>query len=357
MLLRCRIPLASFELDIDVSFEARVTAIFGPSGSGKTTLLDAVAGLRRVANGAIEVGGRTLFSSDRKINLPPRDRGIGYVPQEGALFPHLSVRKNILFGAERGGKGDNAKDIIMEHVLDLLEIAHLLPRSVIQLSGGEAQRVALARAILSRPRLLLLDEPLAALDIGLKERILPYLARVRDEFGIPMIYVTHNLTEVLTLADWVLMIRQGKLVAQGAPKETLRSAQALLQLTDDEFDNVLTVTFVESSRAAGTTRVYLASGTELLIPYLPRPAQPKFQIRVSADDILVATERPGGISAGNVISGAIRRIETLDGEALLTVLAGDEFFVRLTSSAISRLALKEDSPIFLIIKTRSFRVL
>ena len=169
------------------------------------------------------------------------------MPQEGALFPHLSVRKNILFGAERGVNGDNPKDIIMEHVLDLLEIAHLLPRSVTKLSGGEAQRVALARAILSRPRLLLLDEPLAALDIGLKERILPYLARVRDEFGIPMIYVTHNLTEVLTLADWVLMIQQGKLVAQGAPKETLRSAHALLQLTDDEFDNVLTVTFVESS--------------------------------------------------------------------------------------------------------------
>ena len=357
MLLRCRIPLASFELDIDVSFDARVTAIFGPSGSGKTTLLDAVAGLRPVANGEIEVGGRTLFSSDRRINLSPRDRGIGYVPQEGALFPHLSVRKNILFGAERGVNGDNTKDIIVEHVLDLLEIAHLLPRPVTRLSGGEAQRVALARAILSRPRLLLLDEPLAALDIGLKERILPYLARVRDEFGIPMIYVTHNLTEVLTLADWVLMIRQGKLVAQGAPKETLRSAQALLQLADDEFDNVFTVTFVESSREAGTTRVYLASGTELSIPYLPRPANAKFQIRVSADDILVATERPKGISAGNVISGTIRRIETLSGEALLTVLAGDEFFVRLTSSAVSRLALKEDSPIFLIIKTRSFRVL
>jgi molybdate transport system ATP-binding protein len=357
MRLNCRIPLATFELDVDVAFDARVTAIFGPSGSGKTTLLDAVAGLRDIATGEIEIDGKTLFSSARKINLSPQRRNIGYVPQEGALFPHLSVRRNILFGAERIVHAAGAKGIGMEHVLEILEIAHLLSRPVTKLSGGEAQRVALARAILSRPQLLLLDEPLAALDIGLKERILPYLARVRDEFGIPMIYVTHNLTEVLTLADWVLMIRQGKLVAQGAPKETLRSAHALLQLTDDEFDNVLTVTFVESSGAAGTTRVCLASGTELLIPYLPRPAQPKFQIRVSADDILVATERPRGISAGNVISGTIRRIETLSGEALLTVLAGDEFFVRLTSSAISRLALKEDSPIFLIIKTRSFRVL
>jgi molybdate transport system ATP-binding protein len=202
MLLRCRIPLASFELNIDVTFDTRVTAIFGPSGSGKTTLFDAVAGLRFIAQGEIEIDGQTLFSSTRGISLPPQQRGIGYVPQEGALFPHLSVRKNVRFGAERGSHNERAKEIGMDHVLEVLEISHLLPRAVTQLSGGEAQRIRLARAILSRPRLLLLDEPLAALDIGLKERILPYLARVRDEFGIPMIYVTHNVTEVLTLADW-----------------------------------------------------------------------------------------------------------------------------------------------------------
>jgi molybdate transport system ATP-binding protein len=357
MLLRCRIPLANFELNIDVSFDARVTAIFGPSGSGKTTLLDAIAGLRDIADGEIELDGRMLFSSARRINLPPRERGIGYVPQEGALFPHLSVHKNILFGAERGTQAADAKNIVVDHVLDVLEIAHLLPRPVTQLSGGEMQRVALARAILSRPTLLLLDEPLAALDIGLKERILPYLGRVRDEFKIPMIYVTHNLTEVLALADWVLTIQQGKFVAQGIPKEALRSAHAQFQLPGDQLENVFTVSFMDSNRAAGTTQVRLASGTELLIPYLERPANPNFQIRVSADDILVATERPSAISAGNVLSGTIRRIESLDGEAMLTVLAGDEFFVSLTSSAVARLGLKENTPVFLIVKTRSFRVL
>ena len=356
MLVRCRIPLAHFELDVDVSFEARVSAIFGPSGAGKTTLLDAIAGLRDIAEGEIEIDGRTLFSSTRKIHVPPRQRGIGYVPQEGALFPHLSVRKNILFGATRDTHA-SSKGITVDHVIDVLEIGSLLNRPVTQLSGGEAQRVALARAILSQPQLLLLDEPLAALDIGLKERILPYLARVRDEFKIPMIYVTHNLTEVLTLADWVLMIQQGKLVTQGIPKEALRSTHALLQLPGDQLENVLTVSFIDSNRAAGITQVRLASGMELLIPYLPRPAKPDFQIRVSTDDILVATERPNGISAGNVLSGTIRRIESLDGEAILTVLAGDEFFVRLTSAAVVRLGLKVATAVFLIIKTRSFRML
>ena len=217
MKLCCRMPLAHFDLNIDVNFNSRITAIFGPSGSGKTSLLEAVAGLRLITDGEIEIDGRTLYSSSRGINLPPRQRGIGYVPQEGALFPHFSVRKNILFGAERSGTGAGAgaKNISVEHVLEVLEISHLLDRAVTKLSGGEAQRIALARAILSKPRLLLLDEPLAALDIGLKERILPYLTRVRDEFAIPMIYVTHNLTEVLTLAEWVLMIRQGRLIAQG----------------------------------------------------------------------------------------------------------------------------------------------
>ena len=356
MLLRCRIPLVNFELDIDVSFDARVTAIFGPSGSGKTTLLDAIAGLRKIAAGEIEIDGKTLFSSARRIDLRPQQRDIGYVPQEGALFPHLSVRKNILFGAMRDAHTVN-KCLTVDHVVDILEIGDLLNRPVTKLSGGEAQRVALARAILSQPRLLLLDEPLAALDIGLKERILPYLGRVRDEFKIPMIYVTHNLTEVLTLADWVLMIQHGKLVAQGVPKETFRSANTILQLPNEEFENVFTVSFAESNREAGTTRVRLASGGELLIPYVQRQADASLQIRVSADDILVATERPMGISAGNVLSGTVHRIESLDGEAMLTVLAGEEFLVRLTASAVMRLSLMENTPVYLIIKTRSFRVL
>jgi molybdate transport system ATP-binding protein len=357
MLIRCRIPLATFELDIDVSFDARVTAIFGPSGSGKTTLLDAIAGLRAIAAGEIEIGARTLFSSARKINLPPQQRNLGYVPQEGALFPHLSVRRNILFGSERVSDGAGSISISVEHVLEILEITHLLHRSVTALSGGEAQRVALARAILSRPQLLLLDEPLAALDIGLKEKILPYLARVRDEFAIPMIYVTHNVTEVLSLADWVLVIRSGRLVTQGPPGETLTSSRALRAMPEEELENVLTVEFIEADKGAGRSRVRLSSGAEIFVPYLPTPARRNFQIRVRADDILIGMQRPEGISAANILPGTVRAVETIEDQALVHVDAGEIFCVRITAGAVTRLALGAGSDVFLIIKTRSFQLL
>jgi molybdate transport system ATP-binding protein len=183
VLLHCRLPLAQFELDIDASFEARLTAIFGPSGSGKTTILDANAGVKEIAEGEIEVNGRTLVSSARHINLSPRQKFVGYLPQEGALFPHLLVRQNILFGADRSTVFDKFKDISLDHVVNVLEIANLLDRRVTALSGGE-RRESHSRVRLSRPQILLIDEPLAALDVGLKERILPFLARVRDEFAM-----------------------------------------------------------------------------------------------------------------------------------------------------------------------------
>ena len=356
MLLRCRVPLATFDLDVDVSFDARVTAIFGPSGSGKTTLLDTIAGLREIAAGEIEVSGKTLFSSARKINLPPQRRNLGYVPQEGALFPHLSVRRNILFGSERNSHVADAKTMSMEHVLEVLEISHLLQRSVTELSGGEAQRVALARAILSRPQLLLLDEPLAALDVGLKEKILPYLARVRDEFAVPMIYVTHNITEVLALADWVLVIRSGRLVAQGPSGETLTSSHALRAIPEEELENLFTVEFIDSDKPAGRSRVRLSSGAEIFVPYLPVSARRSLQVRVRADDILLGTQRPEGISAGNILPGTIRAIDIVDDQALVRVDAGEIFCVRLTAGAVIRLALRVGSSVFLIIKTRSFRI-
>ena len=357
MLLRCRVPLAHYELNIDVAFEARLASIFGPSGSGKTTVLDAIAGLIKLTAGEIEIGGRTLFSSARGINLPPQERGVGYVPQQGTLFPHFSVRKNILFGAGRITRSKRARNIQMEHVLNVLEIGSLLDRPVTKLSGGEAQRVALARAILSQPRVLLMDEPLASLDVTLKEKILPYLARVRDEFEIPIIYVTHSLAEVLTLADWVLMIKQGQLVTQGIPKEALRTSHAILEIPEEQFENVFTVTLVESDVEAGRSKVRLQTGEELFIPYLAQSPSPFFQIRISADDIIVATQNPEGTSAGNVLPAIIRRIDMREGQAMLMVFAGEEFYVKVTAAAVKKLGLVKDCPVFLIMKARSFRLL
>jgi len=356
MLLQCRIPLADFDLELDASFQARVTSLFGPSGAGKTTILDAIAGLRTIASGEIEINGKTLVSTKRAIHLSPQARAVGYVPQEGALFPHLSVKKNILFGAGRSFHAEKAQAFTIDHVIGVLEIKSLLERPVTKLSGGEAQRVALARAILSHPQLLLLDEPLAALDIGLKERILPYLGRVRDEFSIPIIYVTHNMSEVLALADWVLMIRQGRLIAQGVPREILTSARAISTMEDDTIENVFNVVVVESDREGGRSKIRTEAGLDLFVPYLEESAH-RFQIGISADDILVGTQRPEGISAANVFPGKIRKVESIKDQVVLTVDARDSFYVRLTPSAVARLGLREEIPVFLIIKTRSFRML
>ncbi len=357
MIFKCHLPLSAFSLDIDVSFESRVTSIFGPSGAGKTSLLDVIAGLREVSSGEIEIGGRLLFSSSRGIKLSPQERSIGYVSQEAALFPHLSVRKNILFGATRKGSPNSKAHIRLDHVTALLEIGHLLDRPVTHLSGGESQRVALARAILSRPQLLLLDEPLASLDVALKERILPYLRRVRDEFTIPIIYVTHNPTEVLSLADWVVMMQRGKVMAQGAPQEILTSQRVLSVLDENQIENVFDVRLMDSDRQGGRSRVRLESGQGLFIPYVDGLPNGFLQIRVRGDDILVATKRPEGISAANVLPGIIKRIEPAEGESVLKVDAGAIFSVRLTASAVERLHLVEGQEIFLVIKTRSCLVL
>jgi molybdate transport system ATP-binding protein len=313
--------------------------------------------LREIISGEIEIGGRILFSSSRRVNLSPQERSVGYVPQEAALFPHLSVRKNIVFGAKRKTSSNDMAGLRLHHVAELLEINSLLDRPVTHLSGGESQRVALARALLSCPRLLLLDEPLASLDIGMKERIIPYLRRVRDEFRIPMFYVTHNPTEVLSLADWVLVLKKGQLVTQGVPQEVLMSGRVLSHFDENQVENVFDARLVDSDPKAGRSRVRLDSGQELFIPYTGAAANRSLQIRIRGDDILVATERPQKISAGNILLGTITRIEAINGQSILRVDAGNTFYARLTSSAVDRLNLVEGQSVFLIIKARSCIVL
>lgn len=210
-----RLPLAHFELRLDVEITRQVTALFGPSGAGKTSLLDLIAGLRRAPSAYVELDGRVLTDTASRKEVPARDRHVGYVPQDGALFPHLSVRKNVLYGLKAGNKGDASLD----RVTGVLEIGHLLDRRVGDLSGGEKQRVALARALLSSPRLLLLDEPLAALDEDLKGRVLSHLQRVRDELRVPMLYVSHTTDELRALCDEVLVLDRGLLRGRGEPRE------------------------------------------------------------------------------------------------------------------------------------------
>jgi molybdate transport system ATP-binding protein len=205
----------SFTLEIRARLDARITALFGSSGAGKTTVLDTIAGLRHPSSGSIRVGARVLFDSQHGIDVPTRHRHIGYVAQDVALFPHMSVQRNVLYGRRDGQR------LSLETVTRMLEIAPLLARSVAQLSGGERQRVALARALMSAPELLLLDEPLAAVDVERRRRILPYLERVRDELMVPIIYVTHDASEVRQLAEHVVVLENGRVTGAGSVESTL----------------------------------------------------------------------------------------------------------------------------------------
>jgi molybdate transport system ATP-binding protein len=211
-------------LELDVTLDKKVTALFGPSGSGKTCILELVAGLRRPEQGVIELGGVTLANVSQGIFIPARERAIGYVPQDLALFPHLSVRQNIVYGLKK--RRAPRLEISREKLCHLLDIERLLDQMPGSLSGGEKQRVAIARALLTSPKFLLLDEPLASLDQSLKDRIMPYLEVIRDEFTIPMLYVSHSATELIALCEDVVVLQNGKCVAHGSPDKLFTPSDA-----------------------------------------------------------------------------------------------------------------------------------
>ncbi len=213
---RLRLPLASFALELDARLDAPVTGLFGASGAGKTSLLETVAGLRRPADGRISLDGTVLTDSAARIFRPPESRGVGFVPQDSALFTHLDVRANLCY-SQRMRHPATPPGISYEHVCDVLNLGSLVARRIGSLSGGERQRVAFGRALLAAPRLLLLDEPLASLDRELKDQILPYLKLIRDEFKIPMLLVSHSADEMVALCDDVLVLEQGRCVRRGPP--------------------------------------------------------------------------------------------------------------------------------------------
>jgi molybdate transport system ATP-binding protein len=353
-LLRVQLATRLDRFELDVEFEANVRALglFGASGAGKSTVLEALAGWREVARGRIELDGEIWLDSARGTRLAPELRRVGYVPQDLLLFPHLDVEANVRFGMPSGSEE------LLARSLEVLEIGAFLRRDVATLSGGERQRVALARAVVSRPRLLLLDEPLGALDRPLRRRILPYLLRLREEFDVPLVLVSHDPTEISALCDHALVLHEGRVVAGGAPSDVLPDASGSARGVE-EFENVLRGNVVELRGGLATVEL---GGARLDVPSAGLVAGSRALVTLRADDVLVATERPRGISARNVLAATVERVERgsasgRGGAARLRAQLGSQaLWVELTDSALDELALAPGSEVFLVIKTRACRV-
>lgn len=359
--MRMRVPLEQFALEVDCVTSERVVGIFGPSGSGKTTWLETIAGLRPGASGEIHAGDEVWLDTDGGVRVPPERRGIGYVPQDHLLFPHRNVRRNLEAGARRARQAGVGFDAILDVVLDVLKLEPLLSRDVAALSGGERQRVALGRALCSGPRLLLLDEPLASLDVHLRHRILPFLVRVRDRFDVPMLVVSHDPVELQALCGEIIALREGRIIAHGEPTEVFTSADVYRAAATEGFENVLAARILEQDEH--TTCLGLGNdgeGQRVIVLRSDHDVGDRVLLGIPADDVLVATRRIEGISARNRLSGTVRDIETVDHKQVMTVRldgAGTpDVVVELTGDAIRELSLRADEPVWLLVKSSSISV-
>ncbi|MBL4670629.1 MAG: molybdenum ABC transporter ATP-binding protein [Arenicella sp.] len=371
-------PLDHFDLSIDVEFHSLVTGLFAPSGAGKTSLLKCLAGLQRGVKGYISFNGRVWLDTQKNINLPPEARGIGYVPQDGLLFPNKNVLQNLTIGAKRVNYSElhsqeTRNSVSLESVCQLLELSPLLKRQVSALSGGERQRVALGRAICSRPDVLLLDEPLASLDIQLRRKILPFLQRVREEFNIPIILISHNPVEIQALCDDVLVIDQGRVCTFGRTSKVMLSPEVLKNAQSESFENIFPATLLAQSSSAYVSHLRLGKEGDgpILVTNKIENDSVGLLVGISARDIIIAKSKPEAISAQNIMLARVKSVIHLDGLRMLTAsmdannqsessqtesnLTGSSIDItaELTAEGWQGLGLSIGDPMYLVIKSTS----
>jgi molybdate transport system ATP-binding protein len=341
------LPLAHFTLQASAEIKQPVTVLFGPSGSGKTSLLDLIAGLRTARSAYIQMDDEVLTDTTRRICVPARHRQVGYVPQDLALFPHLSVRANLLYGRRPGASPHGSFD----DMVDLLEIRSLVDRGVTQLSGGEKQRVALGRALLAAPRLLLLDEPLVSLDLPLKRKIIPYLARIRDEIHIPILYVTHDRFETLSLADEIIVLANGRISQIGSPHEVFGHP------ADLEGAGLLTIETILQGRVVtvvdGLATVEVEH-TRLIALDTNLPAgTSEVSVCIHASDVIVVKGSERSNSARNQLPATVQSVTP---EGLLTRVeldCGFRLAALLTKQACDELGVKPGVSVVALVKAPS----
>lgn len=347
------------EFRLDVNFSAQtpgIVALFGRSGSGKTTLAHILAGLLSADSGSIQLDGQWLYDSDRGLSVPPESRRIGYVFQDGRLFPHYTVHGNLLYGWKRRPPDAPADAGLPARLILLLGLEKLLERRPWQLSGGERQRVALGRALLAHPRLLLLDEPLAALDQRRREEVLPYLERVRDELRVPMIYVSHQFDEVLRLATHVVLMDQGCSVASG----DLAAVSLHPQLRDivggDALGAVVEATVAQAADETGLGQLTVGRGRLQLPTEGLHPGQP-VRLQLLARDLILALGTPRGLSVRNRLAGIIVDIRDDDAHSVLVSVdvGGPILLARVTALSAAEMELRVGLPLWVLVKSVTLR--
>jgi molybdate transport system ATP-binding protein len=346
---------SSFQLQIDEEFPPGFTVLFGPSGAGKSTLLDCIAGLLKPDEGTIRLNDDVFFDSGKGFSLLAPERGIGYVFQSLALFPHLTVEENVAFGIARKAVAEQRE--LIGHILRAFHIRELGKRKPTELSGGEKQRVALARSLVTQPRLLLLDEPLTGLDAGLRRAILEDLAEWNAANRVPILYVTHNREEVDAVGERVVAITDGHVRERGLPGAVLDAPRAVELAQAAGFENLLIGRVVGRKAADGIMRVALdGDHCELEVPLGSAEVGQAVEVAIRAGDILLAKEAPRGLSARNILAGTLESVETRGTMVVVEVNAGVKFVVHVTLAAARTLEIKEGLNLWLIIKTYSCHV-
>ena len=344
-----RAQLGAFALDARFQTDGiGITALFGRSGAGKTSLVNMLAGLSRPRDGRIVIAGETLFDSARGIDVPPERRRIGYVFQEGRLFPHRTVRGNLLYGARRLGSAERSR--LFDEIVALLAIEPLLARRPRDLSGGEKRRVAIGRALLTAPRLVLMDEPLTGLDAPRKAEILPYIERLHDEHRVPIVYVTHAMEEIIRLADTLVLIADGRVAAAGGVTELL-GRRDLMPLTGRyEAGAVIEARVTGHDQQHRLTTLSFAGGS-LRVPSIPAPVGRTLRLQLRARDVSLALERPRAISVLNMLAGRVVEVGDSDGSQVdVLVDVGVPIWARVTHLSVQDLDLAPGREVHALIK-------
>ena len=345
------------EFDLDVQFDAPapgITALFGRSGAGKSTLIHMLAGLLEPDSGLIALEGQKLFDSALALNMPAHRRGVGCVFQDLRLFPHFNVAGNLRYGLRRAAA--QPPRITMERIVALLDLGSLLGRRTWQLSGGERQRVALGRALLAQPRLLLMDEPLAAIDVAKREEVLPYFERLRDELALPIVLVTHHFEDVVRLANHVVLVEAGRVLAQGS-LPTVSLSPALGTLLGTEGVGAVIEGRVESlDEGSGLATIAVGHG-RLLVPGSGLKSGGALRLQLLARDLILATSPPVGLSVRNQLPGVITDIqaETAHNIMVSVDIGGVALMARVTAAAALELNLTLGQPLWILIKAVSLR--